>query len=102
MGKKAKTKRQENYKGFLDGMVTYREKFVAEKLALVEKMLADESVKSELMNKDRKTMTKVERAAVDTVVSRELNSAEQFDEIKETIQDDQVRSAKFKYTPKVI
>ena len=102
MGKKAKTKRKENYKAFLDGMINYRNKFIDQKLGLVEKMLGDDALKNELTSKKRKELSKLERAAVDTIVSRNLENIDQFNELKENIKESQDRSAKFKYTPKEI
>lgn len=102
MSKKAKANRKDSYKKFLDGMVVYREKFVNEKMQLVEKILSDESLKDEIMKKDRKEMSKLERAAVDTITSRDLQAPDQLEELSATIIEAQVRSAKFKYTPKSI
>jgi hypothetical protein len=102
MGKKAKTNRQEQYKAYLEGRIKYREKFVDEKMNLIGKILADESLKKELMDKDRTEMSQLERAAIDTILSRDIQTVEQFEEMKDQLKEDQARSAKFKYQPKEI
>ncbi len=102
MGKKAKNKRIERYKAFLNGMITYKEKFAKAKVELIEKLLTDDSFKETLIKKDRKEMTKIERAAVDTITTRDLKNVEAFEEIKESLIEDKVKKAKFKYHPKEI
>ena len=102
MGKKAKANRMQSYKAFLNGMVTYREKFVDAKIALIDQLLADTSLKESLSKKDRKEMTKVERAALDTILTKELGTVEEFEELKAKLKDTQVKRAKFKYSAKEI
>jgi len=102
MSKKAKTKRKKRYKAFMDSMVKYRETFVEKKLKLIEKLLSDESLKSSLLSKNRKELNKLERAALDTIISRDIQNLDQFNEIKDKIKDANVKRAKFKYKPKAI
>lgn len=101
MGKKAKTKRKDKYKAFMDGMIKYREGFINKKIALLEKMFADESLKTKIMSKDKATMNKLERAVSDTVTSLNIETIEQLDQIKNKIKEDQTKKAKFKYKPKL-
>jgi len=102
MSKKAKIKRKEQYKIFMESMVKYRESFVEKKIKLIEKMLTDESLKNNLMNKDRKELKPLERAAVDTIITRNIQNIDQFNEIKESIKEKASKRAKFKYKPKKI
>jgi len=102
MSKKGKEHRRENYKKFLDGQIKFRESFVTKKLALVEKMLSDDALKSKIINKSRKEMNKLERACVDTMITRKFETVEQFSEIKDKIKEQQVKKAKFQYAPKNI
>ncbi len=102
MSKKGKSKRREQYKAFMDGMLKYREKFIDKKIGLIEKMLNDEALKNKIMAKNRREMNKLERAAVDTLNVRELNNVQDFDALKASLKDSQSKRAKFKYTIKEI
>ena len=55
MSKKGKSKRRDQYKSFMDGMVKYREKFIDKKIALIEKVLNDEALKNKILSKTRRT-----------------------------------------------
>lgn len=100
MSKKAKAKRKELYKAFMDGMVKYRDKFLTKKNTLIEKMFSDDALKEKLMKKERTAMNKLERAAVDTITSRELKNLEEFSAIKDKVKDEKNKKAKFKYAVK--
>lgn len=102
MSKKGKSKRREQYKAFMDGMLKYREKFIDKKIGLIEKMLNDEALKDKIFAKSRREMKKLERAAVDTINVHEIKSIEDFDALKENLKDSQNKRAKFKYTIKEI
>lgn len=102
MSKKAKQKRKEHYKSFLEGMVKHREYFIDKKINLIEKMLSDDSLKNTLMNKNRQEMNILERAVVDTIKDRNISSLEDFQEMSESFKENQNKSAKFKYTAKKI
>lgn len=102
MSKKSKMRRKEAYKKFMDSMAVYREKFVNKKIQLIEKILSNDELKNKIMQKNRTEMNKLERACVDTIVSREIQNLEQFNQIKDKIKDLQIKKAKFKYKPKAI
>lgn len=102
MSKKGKSKRRDQYKSFMDGMVKYREKFIDKKIALIEKVLNDEALKNKILSKTRRDMNKLERAVADTIKDRELNVAEDFEKVKAGLKDSQGKRAKFKYTIKEI
>lgn len=102
MSKKAKIKRKDAYKTFLNGMVAYRAKFIDRKCRLLEKLLSDETLKNSLSHKKRSELTTLERAALDTLTSRHLTQLEDFQNISSELKETYGKVAKFKYTPKKI
>jgi hypothetical protein len=102
MSKKAKVKRKDAYKAFLNGMVSYREKFINKKCALIEKVLTNDSLKNTLFSKERASLSILERAVVDTINTKNINTVEDFEAISAPFKENQNKIAKFKYTPKKI
>lgn len=100
MSKKAKSKRKELYKAFMEGMVKYRDKFLTKKNTLIEKMFSDDALKEKLMKKERTAMNKLERAAVETIISRDIKNVEDFNAVKDKVKEEKLKKAKFKYAPK--
>jgi tRNA uridine 5-carbamoylmethylation protein Kti12 len=102
MSKKAKSRRKDQYKVMMDGLAKGREGFINRKVSLMEKMMADESLKNKIVGKSRKDMNKLELAVVETISSRKIDSVEQLDSIKEKLKEEQIKKAKFKYKPKLV
>ena len=100
MSKKAKSKRKDLYQAFMDGMIKYRDKFLTKKHNLIEKMFSDDALKEKLMKKERTAMNKLERAAVDTIISKEIKNVEEFTATKDKVKEEKLKKAKFKYTTK--
>lgn len=101
MSKKAKSRRKDAYKTFLAGLTNHRNQFIEKKFVLAEKVLADSTLKDKIESKGN-NMSILERAVISMIGSRELSSVEQLQEIAEEVKEAQMKSAKFKYTPKKI
>ncbi len=96
MSKKSADKRKENKKLFKQGQLKRRERFLNKKYELFEEVLNNEKKKEELLNKDLKQMTPVEKAVAFSISMRPI-TLEQFNEKKEEMKNAEIISAKHKY-----
>ncbi len=96
VSKKSADRRKENKKNFRQGLVKRRERFLNKKYALMEDVLSNEKKKEDLLAKEIKDMSEVEKAVAFSLSMRPI-SLDEFSEKKDEMKKAEIISAKHKF-----